>query len=134
MKVGKIPPEANEIMKSVLVIAVAVLISFGCGRQAKPAAPSQTQSPGGATVGEPAAAAPKYVTAVAENRPAENVTGEVDAFLTEQLGLFIREKRRLPESFAELVRTRLDSVPRPPTGKKWVIDSATRQVKAASAQ
>jgi hypothetical protein len=74
------------------------------------------------------------VTATAENALTENAAGEPDPFLTQQLRLFMQEKSRMPESFTELARARLDSVPRPPEGKKWVIDTATQQVKAVPAK
>jgi hypothetical protein len=38
---------------------------------------------------------------------------------------------RLPDNFAEFVNSSLDSIPRPPEGKKWVIDIDSMQVKAA---
>ena len=116
-------------MKCAALLTVAVLVLFGCSKKSEPATPQQSgETPA------PGAPPPKYVAAVAQNVPAENVSGEVNAFLTEQLRIFLRDKRRLPESFAELARTRLDSVPRPPEGRKWVIDSATTQVKAVATQ
>jgi len=101
-------------MKFAVVLAVAVLALPGCGKKPEATPATAEQKPGEA--------------------PAENVTGQVNAFLTGQLRIFIREKGRMPESFAELARVRLDSVPRPPEGKKWVIDTATKEVKAAAAQ
>ena len=116
-----------------LFISLAAFVLVGCHK--KEAAPANSDAPGTAASPQPAKPPPPppaYVTANAQNAPAENVAGEVNAFLTEQLRIFIREKGRLPESFAELARTRLDSIPRPPTGKKWVIDNATKEVKAAA--
>jgi hypothetical protein len=101
-------------VKFAVVLAVAVLALSGCSKKPKPTPATAEQKPGEA--------------------PAENVVGEVNAFLTEQLRIFIREKGRLPESFAELARVRLDSVPRSPEGKKWVIDTATKEVKAVASQ
>jgi hypothetical protein len=116
-------------VKCAALLAVAVLVLFGCGKKNEATTPQQSgETPA------PGAPPPKYVAAVAQNAPAENVSGEVNAFLTEQLRIFIREKGRTPSDFAELARARLDSVPRPPEGKKWVIDSATKEVKAATAQ
>jgi len=118
-------------MRCSLLFGVALLVLTACGKKQSPsasaAAPQRAEAPAGAPP-------PKYVTAAAQNAPAQNVAGEVNAFLTEQLRIFLRDKRRLPESFAELARTRLDSVPRPPEGRKWVIDSATTQVKAVAVQ
>lgn len=118
-------------MKRAALVAVAVLMIFGCSKKQAPPV-TGTPTSGEAAPGAPAPPPPKYVTASAQNAPAENVAGEVNAFLTEQLRIFIREKGRLPESFAELARVRLDSVPRPPEGKKWVIDTTTKEVKAAA--
>jgi hypothetical protein len=60
-----------------------------------------------------------------------NVAGVADAFLSSQLRIFVKDKGRLPQSFTEFARTRLDSVPRAPEGSKWVIDSTTMEIKAA---
>ena len=115
-------------MHCAALFAATALALLGCSKQPEPPAGGAAQKPG-----EPAAGpSPNYVTATAQNALAENVTGEVNTFLTEQLRIFIREKRRMPESFAELARVRLDSVPRPPQGTKWVIDKATQQVKAVA--
>ena len=116
-----------------LFVSLAIFVLVGCHK--KEAAPASSGAPG--TVASPPPAKPPppppaYVTANAQNALAENVAGEVNAFLTEQLRIFIREKGRMPENFAELARTRLDSIPRPPAGKKWVIDNATKEVKAAA--
>jgi hypothetical protein len=50
-------------------------------------------------------------------------------FLTSQLRIFIQEKGRLPETFAEFAGARLDSVPRLDPGLTFVIDPATQEVK-----
>ena len=118
-----------------LFISLATFVLVGCHK--KEAAPANSGAPETAASPQPAKPPPpppKYVTANAQNAPAENVAGEVNAFLTEQLRIFIREKGRMPESFTELARVRLDSIPHPPAGKKWVIDNATKEVKAAQAQ
>ena len=65
-----------------------------------------------------------------ENVIRESVVGEVNSALTAQLHLFIAEKGRMPDNFAELANTRLDTVPRPPEGQLWVIDASALQVKA----
>lgn len=119
-------------MKRATLITLTALSLLGCG---KPTSPTDGATPSGKTGTEqPAAPPPNYVTATAENKPAENVSGVVNPFLTEQLRLFIREKGRAPESFTELARARLDSVPRPPEGMKWVIDATSKEVKAVPAQ
>jgi hypothetical protein len=118
-------------MKPILLLTVVALTMAGCGRKVDSSTPTQTPAAAGAAVETPA---PRYVTAVAENKPAAYAAGEVNAFLTEQLRIFVQQKQRLPADFAELARVRLDSVPRPPEGRKWVIDTTTREVKAMPAQ
>jgi hypothetical protein len=116
-----------------LVILLTAFVLVGCHK--KEAAPPETATaPASQQPAKPLPPPPKYISANAQNAPAENVAGEVNAFLTEQLRIFIREKGRMPESFTELARVRLDSVPRPPAGKKWVIDTASHEVKAVGAQ
>jgi len=73
---------------------------------------------------------PAYLTVRAENNLRQGVSGQVDMFLTQQLHIFIQKNHRMPESFHEFVNTRLDSIPRPPEGTRWVIDTAAMQVKA----
>ena len=70
------------------------------------------------------------MSAVAMTVNGKPVTGDMDPFLTQQLHIFIQMNGRFPESFAEFATMRLDSVPRPPEGKRWVIDAAALQVKA----
>lgn len=121
-------------MKCAALLAVTVLALSGCSKKPESPSPSAEQKPGETPAGAPLPPPPKYVAATAHNAPVENAAGEVNAFLTEQLRIFIREKGRLPQSFAELARVRLDSVPRPPEGKKWVIDTASKEVKAVASQ
>lgn len=73
------------------------------------------------------------LAARADNAVHDSVNGEANAFLTQQLRIFVQQKGRLPASFNELASTRLDSIPRPPAGKKWAIDSSTSEVKATDA-
>src|ERR1041384_4009857 len=56
-----------------------------------------------------------------ENVIRESVVGEVNHALTQQLHLFIAQKGRMPDNFTEFANTRLDTVPRPPEGMRWVI-------------
>jgi len=77
---------------------------------------------------------PPTVAARAENYVRENVPGTPDAFLSAELRNFVQLKHRLPDSFSEFATVRLDSIPRPPEGKKWVIDTATLQVKSVPAK
>jgi len=75
---------------------------------------------------------PLSISTRADNYVRDNVVGEVDASLTAELRNFIEKKSRMPQSFAEFANVRLDSVPTPPEGKKWVIDGANLQVKAVA--
>jgi hypothetical protein len=109
--------------------AVTLLALTACSKKDQPGGSSASDSTNASS--QPP---PTYVTATAENALTENAAGEPDPFLTQQLRLFMQEKSRMPESFTELARARLDSVPRPPEGKKWVIDTATQQVKAVPAK
>ena len=123
---------------------VAALALAGCKKEAPPSQeisappavdPASGQGPKRASGKAPALPPPpSYVSANAQNQPLENVAGEVNAFLTQQLHIFIQQQNRMPQSFAEFASVRLDSMPRPPEGMKWVIDAATKQVKAAPAK
>jgi hypothetical protein len=127
----------RRIFPIACVIALAVV---ACKKKPGPSAgagqpPATPETTGQAAPARPPAAPaaappPRVVTANAQNQVQQNVSGDVSAFLTQQLGIFVREKGRLPQSFAELAAARLDSMPRPPQGKKWVIDAADQQVKA----
>lgn len=119
-------------MKCAALVAVTVLGLLGCSKQGPPT--DGATASGKAAPGQPAPPPPNYVAATAQNAPAQNVAGVVNPFLTEQLRVFIREKGRTPETFTELARARLDSVPRPPEGAKWVIDATSKEVKAVPAQ
>lgn len=94
------------------------------------AAPKAPQAP--AAPGPPLPPPPRFVTAVAQNAPGQNVVGQVDSFLTGQLLKYVEQNHRLPRSFAEFTSSRLDTIPGPPPGKKWVIDAANLQVKAVA--
>jgi hypothetical protein len=140
-------------MKSILLFSLAAgMALIGCKKK-EPAGPTPPSQPAATDPASPAVQPavagtepivaqttppqkakalppPAYVTARAENTLRHNVQGEVDTFLTEQLREFARRKGRWPENFGEFVNTTLDSIPRPPEGKKWVIDIDTIQVKA----
>ena len=113
-----------------LFIAFACVVVTGCGKGKEPRAADVSSAASRPDKSLPPP--PPAVKAFTQNAPAENVVGDVDPFLTQQLRIFIREKGRMPQSFAELASTRLDSIPNPPLGKKWVIDNATKEVKAAA--
>ena len=63
------------------------------------------------------------------SRVDEALVGAVHTFMTAQLRKFIEEKGRIPKDFSEFVSSRMDSVPRPPAGMKFVIDETTLEVK-----
>ena len=70
------------------------------------------------------------VAARAVNVVGESLVGETNPYLTRQLQRFAREEGRLPENFNEFANASLDSIPRPPPGMKWAIDSRSIEVKA----
>ena len=139
--------------------AVAVLVfGFGLGCHKKepapvpaasepaPAAAENSATPGPAGVPyapapsaaptpvKPLPAPPKYVTANADNKIQERIQGDVDPALTGQLREFVNRNGRMPSSFYEFTLKGLDTIPRPPEGKRWVIDAADMQVKSVPAK
>ena len=130
------------LQRNILLVTICVGVLAGCKKEeasspagnpsatAPNAKPAQSGTPA-AGAGQPA---PNYITAQAQNEPGQNVVGEVHPFLTQQLQIFVQQKGRMPQSFAELAGARLDSIPSAPAGKKWVIDTASVQVKAATSQ
>ncbi|HWX21567.1 MAG TPA: hypothetical protein VN578_16820 [Candidatus Binatia bacterium] len=99
-----------------VIVSVALLLApTSCGHKqsAPPAATPETQA-------QPAAA---------ETAQPQPLDGQVDAFMTGQLRIFVQQNGRLPKDFAEFSHARLDSVPRTPLGMKWAIDLATQEVK-----
>ena len=126
-----------------LICVFAVLLAAGCHK-------NQIVAPATHSAGDTAAIAPgdgsssavapanaplvPGVAARADNAVHDSINGEVNPFLTQQLRIFVQQKGRLPSSFNELASTRLDSIPRPPAGKKWAIDGSTLEVKAMDAQ
>jgi hypothetical protein len=118
-----------------IVISVAA-----CHKKQPEAPPTQSAETAGTTHGpdqpqaqtaaKPLPPPPAVVAANADNYVRANVTGQPDPFLTQQLRGFISKYGRLPESFAEFKRQSLDSMPTPPEGTKWVIDSSDSQVKS----
>src|SRR6267142_1508465 len=120
-----------------IYLAAFAFVLLGCHKKeaagsAPPAAPQDSTASTGAPAqpGKPLPPPPLSVTANADNTPRQGVVGEVDPFLTEQLRSFAKQKGRLPQSFFEFTSSSLDSIPRPPAGKKWVIDASDLQVKA----
>jgi hypothetical protein len=140
--------------KAFSILCFALIAFVGCHKKSpaveSPPPPSQAETPATSTeqpattpyVSQPVASQsskplpppPPSVAARAENYVRENVQGDPDPFLSAELRNFVQLKHRMPDSFSEFVNVRLDSIPRPPDGKKWVIDVATLQVKAVSAK
>jgi hypothetical protein len=136
--------QAGIIVFSTRVCLLIALFAAGCHKSDAPAGqqPASATDNSVAPAPETSGAAPlppppapnPNVTARTENAVQANVTGEVSESLTQQLRIFIQEQGRLPQSFAEFARARLDNVPRPPPGTKWVIDSTSQQVKAVASK
>lgn len=114
---------------------MVVLALAGCGKKTEPPTVSTDTMPhgdaaGAAAASKPVPPPPAYIAAQAENSVQAQVTGVADPFLTSQLHIFIKDKGRLPQSFAEFAGARLDSVPPAPGGCKWAIDSVSKEIKA----
>jgi hypothetical protein len=118
----------------VLITSLAGIILGGCHKQDANSTPSAAPNSTDPAAQAAQAPPPAAVASRAENPVKANVTGQPDPFLTAQLRTFIKNKGRIPASFAEFARQALDSIPQPPAGTKWVIDSADKTVKAVSAQ
>jgi hypothetical protein len=122
-----------------VLLLVASLWLAGCGAKQASAPATQAEPQGGVAADGAASEAPSTVTRqgslpapIERGAPAadvQTVEGIVDPFLTSQLRIFIRDKGRLPESFAELAGARLDSVPRLAKGLRFAIDPSTQEVK-----
>src|SRR5258708_7142578 len=97
-----------------IVLVTLLLALTSCSRK-KAASPSTTEAP-----------APPVAP---ETPPPQPLVGEVNAFMTGQLRIFIQQNGRLPKDFAEFSHARLDSLPRIPLGMSWAIDHATQEVK-----
>jgi hypothetical protein len=55
--------------------------------------------------------------------------GQVHPLYTSLLRRFITEKGRMPNHFAELVSSKMDSSPSPPVGTEYIIDEPSRTVR-----
>lgn len=116
----------------ILLLTLAGLALTACKKKGETPPPSTNApaAPAAAAPAQPLPPPPRHIEAAAQNVPQASAAGEVNPFLTEQLRIFVQQYRRLPTSFTELATKRLDSIPGPPPGTKWVIDSSTMQVKA----
>ena len=136
------------------VFAGCLLIAAGCHKKAPPAPAAESAAPPESVAvtpnpatdgsGNPASAAsvpaptpvtplpppPKYVTANADNTVRQRIDGEPDATMTGLLRSFVQKNGRMPQNFYEFSLKGMDTIPRPPEGKHWVIDAADMQVKA----
>jgi hypothetical protein len=136
--------KAAAVAFSSRVCILIALFAAGCHKSDAPAGqqPASATDNSAAPAPEPSSATPlppvpapnPNVVARTENAVQANVAGEVNEFLTQQLRVFIQQQGRLPQTFAEFARARLDNVPRPPPGTKWVIDSASQEVKAVGSK
>ncbi len=124
-----------------VLLAIVCALGIGCRKKAAPAASATgaaatnvlAEGEGGPVAPpEPPQAPLREVLARADDQSRQAVVGDVDPFLTAELQKFIQQKNRMPASFSEFTRARLDSVPRPPAGKRWVIDAASLEVKAVA--
>ena len=113
----------SDVKQFFLFFSVIASLLVGCNK--KDAAGNTGPIP------SPDVPPPAAVAAVAENAPRANVTGQPDAFLTGQLQAFVKSKGRMPGNFTEFAR-QLVSIPKPPAGTKWVLDSADQSVKAVA--
>lgn len=123
------------------IVSSSLLLAAGCGKsdEAVPEVPeSGSNAEGAALSPQPNQAAPAPPPGDGAARPAaakppanqnEQLVGMVHGFMTQQLRIFVNQKGRLPQNFAEFANTRMDSVPRPPDGFHWAIDERTIEVK-----
>jgi hypothetical protein len=127
-------------MNQPLLIVVALLtITFaGCGKKPQLAPTAQAAGPADQNSAAEPAAAQESANVQSAAQPAASapdpsnvstINGVVDPRLTTQLRIFIQEKGRMPESFAEFAGARLDSVPRLAPGLRFAIDPTTQEVK-----
>ena len=94
-----------------LLLANIAIGSSSCGKKTPAISAAEQQQ-------QPAASASQQA-----------LVGEVNQAMTAQLRIFEQIAGRLPTNFTELVRTRLDVVPRHPPGFQWAIDPVTKEVK-----
>ena len=125
----------GPILRHFVFLSLIGVVLAGCHK--KPAGGSASSPVSEGAAGDPAATpapklppAPPSVTANAKNNVQQKVEGEVDPFLTGQLRAFVEKNHRVPQTFYEFSVRSLDSMPRPPEGKRWAIDASDVTVKA----
>lgn len=131
------------------VLLVAAIVTTNCGRKDPPPVIVSTPDPIEPTAAPPergqmsafgvavrppedsiaTSVDPSFLDAGVLPQEFQSVEGYVHPFMTSQLRIFIRDNKRMPESFAEFANARMDSVPFPPDGMEYVIDYQNRQVK-----
>jgi len=125
----KAPPAAtaeNQQAETAPAAAATPGSEAGVQGQANPAAPAPAPI-------TPLPPPPKYVSANADNTVRQRIDGEPDAMMTGLLRSFVQKNGRMPQNFYEFSLRGMDTIPRPPEGKRWVIDAADIQVKAVPA-
>ena len=104
----------------------------------QPAAPAErvsmrTLAPReGAEAPSPAAApapAERVATPTVPAQSEQDVLVQTSAELTRMLQEFVREEKRMPNSFEEMAARKMDTMPLTPKGTKWVINSANKTVE-----
>lgn len=128
-------------MKLLSTLTLLSLLAIpACGKKEPAATPAaaaanttgaatETTAEGVASASQPAPPKKTKPAAAPVNKANEALIGAVHGFMTEQLRIFIKQKGRVPENFAEFANARMDSVPRPPEGLHYDIDKTTVEVK-----
>jgi pyruvate/2-oxoglutarate dehydrogenase complex dihydrolipoamide acyltransferase (E2) component len=123
-KKAESPPPAPNKPESASVSAVL-------GDQSPSPTAPEPSAPTPAPAPAPSTALPSSQSADPPPAPGEPLTGPFAIernFMTEQLQIFIAQKKRLPKDFNEFAGTRLDGVPAPPKGQRWAIDGINRKI------
>jgi hypothetical protein len=116
------------------LVAISSLSLAGCNKkeeQTEPVAEIPTATaPKAGSAAEPKPAVNREQPSPEQAVQANQIVGTVHEFMTQQLRIFIQQKGRMPQTFAEFAGARMDSVPRLPPGLHWEIDQSTGEVKA----
>ena len=124
------PRVSHKLLNHLAVALVLTGLITGCGKKQSPAhGPAAPSASGAPAMSSNANSAEQPADAAPSATSAQPLEGTIHEFMTAQLKIFIQEKGRMPADFAELARTKLDSVPRAPPGSYWAIDPVTQEVK-----